>query len=147
MFATLYQTQKSKCSDPTKIRQLVLENFGGPVVSGPFAGEWFLPVEMLETDDTLIIKAKMPMKNQEEISVTILNKVLTMRVSKNVEDRVESGQSLAEGEEYTPLRYEIALPTAVLSDYCEAILRDGILFIEVPKAAEISPKVITVTSH
>ena len=147
MFEELYQSYKGKCSVPNKIHHLVLENFGGPVCSGPFAGEWFLPVEILETADTFIIRAEIPEVTAEEMGIEILGNLLSIRFKKMNKVALKNGPNDLGDEENGFLKYDIELPAAVLSEYCDADLQKGTLYIEIPKAEKPLAKKISVRTH
>ena len=146
MFAQLYQSI-AKSADPEQTHHLVLENFGGPVCTGPFAGEWFLPVEILETSDTLILKAEIPEVTAEEIDIKLFGSLLSIRFKKTINGGLKQEPGSLKDEENGFLKYDVELPVAVLGDYCDAILRNGTLFIEIPKAEKPLAKKIKVRSN
>ncbi len=146
MYAELYQPYKLKDSALNTTCNIFLENFGGPICSGPFAGEWLLPAEISETNDILIVKVEMPEVNIEEIEITIIGNALTIRLDKSLKNHPQSGLPDLVDENLGYLRFDVELPAAVKSDYSNAKLQKGILTVKMPKAAKPVEKKISVSS-
>lgn len=106
------------------------------------SGRYLMPaVDILETEDSLVVLADMPGVSTENVHVTVDNEVLT------VEGRVTEDQA---GEpvytEYRLLDYyrQFRLSEQVDQDNISAELKRGVLRLELPKVEKARPKKIDV---
>ena len=106
-----------------------------------------LPIDLYETDEELVLKARLPGVNPEDVEITINNEELTIKAE------LSSEAALDEAKEWSWYRHElyhgplgrrIDLPTSVQSDKAEATFRNGELTLVLPKAEEVKPRSIKV---
>lgn len=109
-----------------------------------FDGMGSVEVNMLQTDDDLIVKASIPGVKPEDINISISGDTLTLR------------GEIKEDEEYKGASYHIkelrhgsfsrimTLPVKVDADKAKAEFENGMLRLTMPKAEEVKPKTITV---
>jgi HSP20 family protein len=104
-------------------------------------------VDVLESKDAYLVRAELPGMKKEDIKVELKDGTLTI-----------SGESKsekpAEGVEYrhvervaTKFWRSFSLPEIAKQDGIEAVYKDGILEIRVPKAEEAKPRQIEITVH
>jgi HSP20 family protein len=106
-----------------------------------------LPIDLYETDDELILKARLPGMNPEDVDITIEDGDLLIKAE------LRSDAALDEAKDWSWYRHElyhgavgrrISLPTLVQSDKVEATFRNGELTLVLPKAEEVKPRSIQV---
>ena len=106
-----------------------------------------LPIDLYETDDELVLKARLPGINPEDVDITIDDGDLIIKAE------LSSDLALDEAKEWSWYRHElyhgavgrrISLPTLVQSDNIEATFRNGQLTLVLPKAEEVKPRSIKV---
>ena len=106
-----------------------------------------LPIDLYETDDELILKARLPGVNPEDVDITIDEGDLIIR------SELRSDAALDEAKEWSWYRHElyhgavgrrVNLPTLVQPDKIEATFRNGELTLVLPKAEEVKPRSIKV---
>lgn len=123
-----------------------------PTTEGPTAEEWDeeenvpgqLAVDVFETKEKLVIKARTAGVNKDELDVSISDNQLTIRgtLSAGNEEGVENYflQECYWGE----FSRTLALPVPVKEDDIEAILKDGVLTISFGKVKQDTVKKIQV---
>ena len=106
-----------------------------------------LPIDLYETEDELILKARLAGINPEDVDITIEDSDLVVKAE------LRSDAALDEAKDWSWYRHElyhgavarrINLPTLVQSDKIEATFRNGELTLVLPKAEEVKPRSIQV---
>ncbi|MGE5321348.1 MAG: Hsp20 family protein [Actinomycetota bacterium] len=95
-----------------------------------------VPLETEEDEKQLTIRAKVPGFHAEELEINLEPSVLTIKGAQRKEmEKKEKGAVYTKTREQEIFR-RVALPVGVLPDAAEANLKDDVLEITVPKAAE-----------
>jgi HSP20 family protein len=106
-----------------------------------------LPVDLYETDEELILKARLPGVDPEDVEITIKDEELFVKAE------LRSDSALSEAKDWSWYRHElyhgplgrrINLPTSVQPDQVEATFRNGELTLVLSKAEEVKPRSIKV---
>ena len=106
-----------------------------------------LPLDMYETNDAVVIKARVPGVNPDDVELTVNGDNLTIKAE------LRSDANLEEAQKWSWYRHElyhgsigrsINLPTLVQSDKAEATFRHGELTLVLPKAEEVKPRSIKI---
>ena len=107
-----------------------------------------LPLDMYETKDAVVIQARVPGVNPDELEVTATEDTIT------IQGRLASNALSEEAQQWQWYRRElwtgnfsrvVTLPTRVDLNKIEANFVHGLLTLTVPKAEEVKPKSIKVT--
>jgi HSP20 family protein len=107
-----------------------------------------MPLNVSETQDAFHVEAVLPGVNANDLDITIQDNILTIRGETRQEQRTEQKERnyhLVE-RRYGSFSRSVSLPTAVDADAVQAQLENGILRLEIPKAEEVKPRRITVSS-
>lgn len=101
-------------------------------------------IDLTDDGDALTLRAEVPGVNEKDLNLTLENNVLTLRGSR--QDAAPEGYTVHRKERgaYSFAR-SFTLPAKVEGDKITATLRNGILELSLPKAAESRPKQITVS--
>ena len=108
---------------------------GSPLA--PFGESWgvFSPsVDVVETDDQIKVSAELPGLDDKDIEVSLDRGVLTISGEKSEEHEEERENYYRTERTYGSFRRAIPLPTEVNQDEVEAVFRNGVLTITMPKA-------------
>jgi HSP20 family protein len=106
-----------------------------------------LPIDLYETEDELILKARLSGINPEDVDITIDDGDLIIKAE------LRSDAALDEAKDWSWYRHElyhgavgrrINLPTLVQPDKIEATFHNGELTLVLPKAEEVKPRSIEV---
>jgi len=137
-------------SEPEPVEQT--DNAPAPVVSSSSADEWEeddavpgqLAVDVYETKEKLVVKARTAGVNKNDLDVSISDNTLSIRgtLSAGNEDGVENYfvQECYWGE----FSRSIALPVPVKEDEIEAVLKDGVLTVSFTKVKQDTVKKIQI---
>lgn len=111
--------------------------------------DWIPAVDIIEKNDSFMLKVELPEVRKEDVRVSVDNGVLTIAGERHME--------LEEGEEgsqhrrlervYGSFSRSFTLPEEADENGIEAAYRDGMLTLTVPKAARPEPKAIEVKVH
>ena len=108
---------------------------GSPLA--PFGESWgaFSPsVDVVETDDQIKVSAELPGLDDKDIEVSLDRGVLTISGEKSEEHEEERENYYRTERTYGSFRRAILVPTEVNQDEVEAVFRNGVLTITMPKA-------------
>lgn len=114
---------------------------------GDGGGNWMPSVNVAETKESLVLTAELPGMREEDVSIELENNVLTISGEK-MEQR-------SEGEDerryhvwersYGSFRRSFTLPRTVKADEITARFENGVLTIDLPKAAEAKGRKIEIS--
>jgi HSP20 family protein len=116
-------------------------------------GGWPMPVDaealsvamdVIETKDSLIVKASVPGIKPEDIDVSVTGDVLTIRGETASEEKIEQGSYLRQERRFGKFERSLTLPTLVTADKADAKFEHGVLTLTLPKAEQAKPKSIKV---
>jgi len=125
----------------TLVRNEVERMFDNVFSSG---GRAFPSLNMIDDDNSVYVEAELPGVQMEDLEVTLVDGELTISGRRNVQTPV--GASTVRRERGV-LEFDrtISLPTNVEADGTNAVLRDGILTLSMPKTATAAARRVTVT--
>ncbi len=104
-----------------------------------------LPLDVLSTDENLIISANVPGLSPEDIDITIEGDMLTMRGE--LKQSVQEGNWVMQERYHGPFRRILTLNVPIQAEKAEAAFKDGVLTLTLPKADKVRPKVIKVLTE
>jgi HSP20 family protein len=104
----------------------------------PFGAAWSgVPMAMWEDDEHIYVEADLPGLTEQDVDITVHRGKLFIRG----ERRPEQGRTyLYDGRGYGRFERVITLPEAVAADDVRADLKDGVLWLALPKSPEAKPK-------
>lgn len=104
----------------------------------------FVPVDVLDTGDDLLIRADMPGVKAEKLKITLSGNTLTIRGEVEPEAELEDANYLDRERRLSGYTRSIPLPMAVDANEAQAFFRDGVLSLTLPKTEKVRPKTIKV---
>lgn len=120
----------------------IRRNWMQPFFSGrnwPEAGSVFfgrMPrVDVIDRDDEYCVRAELPGVSKDDIEVTLQENTLTLRASAQKEEKEEKGQYFRRETSRGEFQRTIRLPGGVETDKAKASFKEGVLELNVPKAA------------
>ncbi len=91
-------------------------------------------IDVADKDDAVVVRAEVPGCKAEDIDISVYGNTLTISgEKKESKEEKEKGYYHVESS-YGSFRREIALPTDVDEDKIDAVCKDGVLSITLPKA-------------
>jgi HSP20 family protein len=101
------------------------------------------PVNLYESGDSYVLTAELPGLRVEDIQVSVERDRVTLRGERRIEHPQDA--SLHRVERHAgAFRRTIQLPVEVDGEKVEAVYRNGVLTLRIPKAPEHQPRRITV---
>ena len=105
-----------------------------------------LPLDVLSTEEALVIVANVPGLNLDEVDISIEGDTLTIRGELKAMES-ENGSWIMQERYHGPFRRVLTLNVPIQADKSEARFKDGVLTLTLPKAEKVRPKVIKVKSE
>jgi len=109
---------------------------------GDFPGQ--LAVDVYETDEHLIVKARTAGVNKEDLDVSISDGILTISGTLSSGDDTDATNWHVQECYWGEFNRTLALPVAVKEDEVGAVLKDGVLTISFSKVKQEQAKKITI---
>lgn len=103
-----------------------------------------LAVDVYETDERLVIKARTAGVNKEDLDVSISDSILTISGTLSSGDDSEATNWHIQECYWGEFSRTLALPVAVKEDEVSAVLKDGVLSISFSKVKQEQAKKITI---
>lgn len=113
--------------------------FGLPAAFGAstFTGDAAARVDVSETDDAIEVEAELPGVAEDDIDVQVIDNVLTIRGEKRSEhEEKKKGGYFVKERAYGSFARSIPLPFDVDPDTVEAVFKNGLLTLTLPKPPE-----------
>ena len=108
------------------------------------ARPWTPAVDILETENDLVIKADLPEVKQEQIDIRVENGTLTLKGERKfVQPENEKGYHRIE-RSYGVFSRTFTLPDTISPDGVRASFKDGVLTVTLPKKEVAKPRQIKV---
>ena len=108
------------------------------------AGEGYFPVDLLETNDEVVVKASLPGVKPEDIDISVTGQVLTLK-GESKEEHEEKAQNFYRRERrHGTFVRQFTLPAEVDANKAAADFEHGVLRLTLPKADTAKPKTIKV---
>ena len=96
--------------------------------------DWAIPLDVLEQEDELLVKASIPGVKVDDIDVSIENHVLTIKAETRTDaEHKQAGYVVRERRSGSFLR-SMRLPETVDADQAKTSYDDGVLTVSLPKA-------------
>jgi HSP20 family protein len=111
---------------------------------GLTTGVWMPPVDVFETNDSIVLKADLPDVNKDEVDISVQNNTLTIRGERKREKEINERDFYRMERSYGSFARSFSLPPTVDAEKIEAAFTNGVLTLTLPKREESKPKQIKV---
>lgn len=140
--AFLNDDDLSSNEEPTEAPAPVADDQDWEEGEDDFPGQ--LAVDVYETEEKLVVKARTAGVNKEELSVSISDGILTISGTLSSGDDTDATNWHIQECYWGEFSRTVALPVAVKEDEVEAVLKDGVLTITFNKVKSEQAKKITI---
>jgi HSP20 family protein len=129
-----------------RINRLFKDAFPGPPGPEEEISEcnWRPQVDILETDDGIVIQADLPGVNKEDVSVEVKENILSLKGIRNEEFTVPDDMYYRRERCCGTFERSFAMRTVIAPDKIKASFKNGVLKIELPRFEQERPKKINV---
>jgi HSP20 family protein len=110
--------------------------FGGPAAP---SRRWVPAMDVVETDDHLILRADLPGLKREDVTIEIKDNALTISGDRRAEHEDKSEGFYRVERTFGHFARSLTLPRGVEADGVEAGFEDGVLEVRIPKPEERKP--------
>ena len=125
--------------------RLLEESFiGSGLTSGWTGPAEMLPVDVVESDDKVIVTATIPGVKPEEIEVTLTGDLLAIKGEFKSEIKEEGASYLRQERRFGSFSRQIGLPAGIDDDKVQATFENGVLTLEMPKLETAKVKTVKV---
>jgi HSP20 family protein len=112
--------------------------FGGREANG-VTRRWIPAMDLVETDDHLVLRADLPGLDQEDVEIEVKDNVLTVSGERRAEQEESSNGYHRVERSYGRFSRSLSLPQGVDADQVQAEFDKGVLEVRIPKPAERKP--------
>jgi HSP20 family protein len=109
-----------------------------------FPGKALPALDVKETDEAITVDAELPGLKQEEIQVTVEEGILTIAAERKQEKDEKSKNVHRRERYYGMMERKLALPATVEDGKVDALYKDGVLHVTLPKKPSAKPKAVTI---
>lgn len=107
---------------------------------------WAPVVDIVESENDLIVRAEIPGMNRDDIDIEVTADSLTIRGERKFDDENKERYIRVE-RPYGPFERAFSIGVPVQPDKVRATYQNGILEVVVPKAEEVKPKKISISTE
>lgn len=107
---------------------------------------WLPPVDLIENDTAFIATVDLPGLTKKDVEVALEDNVLTLSGERNFENKEGNGTKFRRVERsYGSFRRAFTLPPGVDTSKVDAIFKDGVLTLTMPKSETAKPRKISIS--
>jgi HSP20 family protein len=107
---------------------------------------WRPPVNVLETDESLVLELELPGLERDELHLEVEDGTLTIKGERKEEHGEDGGRWLRVERYHGAFERSFALPTTVDPEGIRASLRNGVLQVTLPKRSEAARRSVSINS-
>ncbi|MDP4038444.1 MAG: Hsp20/alpha crystallin family protein [bacterium] len=137
-----------KDKDESKEEEILADEFLDDKSGEDWAGEdefeGQLAVDVYQTKEKVVIKAPIAGVTPEDLDIAISEDVVTIRGDRKEEKVIEKDNYYVQECFWGSFSRSVILPTSTVAEKAQAMLKNGVLTIEIPKVAQDKVKKITV---
>jgi len=112
--------------------------------AGETMASWAPTMDVIEKDDSILLRAELPGMREEDVEITVENRHLTIQGEKKFEHEESEGNYRRLESRYGSFYRSFSLPNSVDQERIDAHFSKGVLEIELPKVEQAKPKKISV---
>lgn len=105
-----------------------------------------MPVDVRADDESFTIEADLPGYSTDDLTINVLENVVSIRAEKAERDEAELQGYLRVERRQGVLARSFRLPSSLDAEKAEASLVDGVLTLRIPKAESAKPKRISINA-
>jgi len=102
--------------------------------------QWMLPVDVIETQEALRLKAALPGVDPQDVNIEVNDNVLTLTAQRRHEDKGEEGSFAWIEQQYGTFSRSLTLPKYADAERIEARYNNGLLELTIPKKESAKPR-------
>jgi HSP20 family protein len=124
----------------------LFDAFFGVGGNGHGARRWVPAMDLVETEDALLVKADLPGLERDDVSIEIEDGVLTISGERKAEHSERRDGYVRVERGYGSFARSLRLPEGVDAEQVKASFANGVLEVRIPKPEERKPHRVEITS-
>jgi HSP20 family protein len=108
------------------------------------ARRWVPAMDLVETDDHLVLKADLPGMSKEDVNIEVKDNVLTVSGERKAEHEDKADGYYRIERAFGSFSRSLTLPQGIATDVISADFTDGVLEVRIPKPEERKPQRISI---
>jgi len=117
----------------------VFDAFFGARTANGTTRRWVPPMDLVETDDHLVLRADLPGLGKEDVEIEVKDGVLTVSGERRTEHEDSADGYHRVERAYGRFSRSLSLPLGIDADEVQANFEKGVLEVRIPKPAERKP--------
>jgi HSP20 family protein len=113
--------------------------FGGAGNGGSRARRWVPAMDLVETEDALVLRADLPGLERDDVSIEVKDNILTVAGKREAEHTDKADGYYRVERAFGTFSRSLALPDGVDADRVKASFDKGVLEVAIPKPEERKP--------
>jgi HSP20 family protein len=105
-----------------------------------------MALDVYATNDDLVVEANLPGVKPEEVEITVEGNALTIAGETRSSRKDDEGSTILSEIRRGAFTRTLALPAGLEPDRATATFEDGVLTLRIPKAEQVKPRQIKITS-
>jgi HSP20 family protein len=134
--------------EPWALLNRLHREFDQTIESGAREATWSPAVDVHEEAERFVVRADLPGVKPADIEITADKGVLSLRGTRNFEQKLEDGQNNGKYSRVERVHgrfvRSFTLPENVQADAIKASFKDGVLELTIPKIAKVEPRRIEI---
>jgi HSP20 family protein len=112
---------------------------GGRTANGSTARRWIPAMDLVETEDHLVLRGDLPGMTEDDVDIEIKDNVLTVSGERKSESEDKSEGYHRVERSFGSFSRSLTLPQGIDPERVEAKFENGVLEVQIPKPAEAKP--------
>jgi HSP20 family protein len=131
---------------PSEVNRLFDTFFGGGPANG-WLRRWVPPMDLVETDDHLVLRADLPGLDGDDVNIEVKDGVLTVSGERRSEHEEKADGYYRVERAFGGFSRSMTLPEHVDADRISASFDKGVLEIRIPKPEERKPHRVEISAE
>jgi HSP20 family protein len=123
----------------SEVNRLFDTFFGGAPANGRGLRRWVPPMDLVETEDHLILRADLPGLDSEDVNIEVKDSVLTVSGERRTEHEEKTDGFYRVERAFGTFSRSMSLPSRIDADRITASFEKGVLEVRIPKPEERKP--------
>jgi HSP20 family protein len=107
--------------------------------NGSYLRRWVPAMDLVETDEHLVLKADLPGLTRDDVAIEVKDRVLTVSGERKAEHESKGEGFYRMERAFGTFSRSLTLPDGIATDAITADFKDGVLEIRIPKPEERKP--------
>jgi HSP20 family protein len=130
----------------SEVNRLFDTTFGGRPANGGLR-RWVPPMDLVETDDHLVLRADLPGLDGDDVNIEVKDRVLTVSGDRKAEHEEKADGYYRVERAFGGFSRSMTLPEHVDADRISASFDKGVLEIRIPKPEERKPHRVEISAE